>query len=981
MNQLTHPECVSLPVAPSVWLERLLEAATPSAVALVIVDMLESMPGVGSATVLWWLHGASVHESRPIRRLTAAELQLAQLAQHSDRLQSDPDQHLVALRLCRPDPAVLLLRLEVAETDLPRSPLLRLASRQLQRTLDLLDLQHSHNQLERSENLQRALFAISDLAGADLDMPEMLLGIHGIVSTLMYAENFYIVRYAAERDAMRFLYYADVEDTEQPALNVDVALGQRRHSLTWYLIRDGHALMGNVEELQEQVSGPLSVIGPVSDDWLGVPMLREGRVGGALVVQAYEKGVRYSVEDRALLQFVGSHILTALERKQDKDDLERRVRERTLELAKLNQGLKQEVEERQRAERLQAALFHMAQLATADIDQQAFYRQVHAIVGELINAQNFYIALLNDDGSAVSFPYAVDLYDESYPTRPLGRGLSEYVLVHGPQVLDEAGMRAMAADGLIDLPDVGALSLCWLGVPLREGERAIGLVAVQSYTELVTYGAAEQELLGFVASQIANSLQRRRVADSLQRAYAQLEQRVEERTQALRKEIGERERMQQQLHHQVMHDPLTGLPNRDHLRGRLEQSLAVLHSEPARRCALLYIDVDRFKIINDSLGHLAGDKVLREVAARLLTCVRHPDVVARLSGDEFAILLEHVTEPAHASRVAQRVLDALALPLQVAGKELQLSASLGIAIGDHRYHSADELLRDADMALYRAKQLGRKRYELFDDTLAKNVIDELTMEAELRQAMQRDEFEPYLQPISHLDTGEVVGYEALIRWNHPQRGVLAPGAFLKVAEDSGHIEKIDWRLFELACEKLGQLADKQVFITLNISALHLRHADFDRRLIQLLERTGLPPQRVIAEVTEGSLLDDPERVRDILGRLRSAGVGAALDDFGTGYSSLSYLHSLPLRKLKIDRAFVQVLDEDSTSNSSTVVRAILALARALNIQVIAEGIETEVQRRVLRDMGCELGQGFLLDRPAPIGHWLALESASAAATL
>ncbi|MGA0586908.1 bifunctional diguanylate cyclase/phosphodiesterase [Dyella sp. KRB-257] len=960
-------------VSPVAWLERLLEASGPAAVAAVIVDRVRADPTCRAATVLWWLPGQPQPECHPATRPGAAEMALVRRALDSEGLQLDPALSLLTCRLCRPGAAALLVQLDADAAGVPperQLPLawLQLAGRQLQRALELTDLQRSHDRLERSETLQRALLSISDLSGSELEMPDMLLGIHGIVGTLMYAENFFIVRYDAERGTMRFLYYADSED-EAGQPDADMPMARLHGSLTWHLLTGSRPLMGAIEEIDRQLGGTLRPIGPQCRHWLGVPMLRGGVARGALVVQTYEEGIRYSAADRALLQFVGSHILTALERKQGKDDLERRVRERTLELAELNRGLQQQVVERQRAERLQAALFQIAQLATADIDQQTFCQQVHAIVGSLINAKNFFIALVDEASRTLSFPYAVDVTGESYLARPLSRGLSEYVLRHGALVVDRAGMDRMIECGEIDAHSTGTPSICWLGVPLWDGDHAIGLVAVQSYTEQITYGEAEQELLGFVASQIATSLQRRRAADALQHAYAQLELRVHERTHALRQEIGERERVQQQLRHQVMHDPLTGLPNRDHLRERIERSLALVRDTRGARCALLYIDVDRFKVINDSLGHLAGDAVLKEVAQRLQGCVREPDVVARLSGDEFAILLDRVDGPATAAAVADRVLQALGRPLPVAGRELQPSASLGIALGDHRYGQADELLRDADIALYRAKELGRKRYALFDDTLAKNLVDELSMEGELRLALQRDEFQPYLQPICRLQTGERVGYEALLRWHHPERGVLPPGAFLKVAEDCGQIEPIDWQLFERACVALTRLPGHGSFLTFNVSALHLRHADFDQRLLAMIGRSGLAPTRVIVEVTEGSLLDDPERVRGTLERLRQAGVGAALDDFGTGYSSLNYLHSLPLRMLKIDQTFVQALDAGST-NSSTVVEAILALAHALEIQVIAEGIETPRQRALLQDMACELGQGFLLGRPHPLAHWL-----------
>lgn len=959
------------------WLIRLVEATTPNEVATVIAAFVQALAGCRDATVAWTSSGLPrAHRSGGAPDHARIGQARARLAQGAQDVTADGSE--LAVRLLPRERAILLLELEHGQAPEPLlaqlRPFLELADAHLHRAIRLADLEDSHEQLVRSEALQRALFAISDLAGSELDMPEMLKRIHGIISSLMYGENFFIVRSDPQRDTMRFLYYADVEDTDAPDTSHDFPLESIRDSMTWHLLTGGKALMGSLEAIRRQVTGTFSPSGPEAIDWLGVPMLRDGQVHGALVVQSYQAGIGFSEEDRALLEFVGSHVLTALERKQSKDELEERVRLRTQELAAANRGLQQEVLERQRAERLQATLFHLAQLATADIDENAFYEQTHAVVGELINAENFFIALLSDDRKNLVFPYYVDAGVRKAQERPLGRGLSEYVLRSGRPLLGfHDDMAALAERGEVDLQRVGRPAECWLGVPLRVDEEVIGLVTVQSYTPSVGYDQADQELLTFVAMQIANSIHRRRAAASLQRAYAELELRVAERTSELRLEITERERIQDQLKHEVMHDALTGLPNRGFLRDRLERVLSILQREPGRRCALLYLDVDRFKVINDSLGHLAGDTFLKAIAQRLHDCVREPDVVARLSGDEFAILLEDVEIPAAAVAVAQRVLAALSMPLQVAGRELAPSASMGIAIGDNSYVTADEVLRDADIALYRAKEQGRNRYELFDETLAKNVVDVLMMEGELRQALQRDEFEPYLQPFCRLGDGAVVGYEALLRWNHPLLGVLGPADFLKVAQDSGHIESIDWRLFERGCERFLKLPDKDTFLTFNVSALHLRHGDFDARLVRLLERTGLPPWRLIVEVTEGSLLDNPEQVRTMLERLRAIGVGAALDDFGTGYSSLSYLHSLPLRMLKIDRAFVHALGEDEHTTATTVVAAILALARALGIQVIAEGIETPAQCQALLEMGCELGQGYLLGRPAPIGQWLARE--------
>jgi signal transduction histidine kinase len=423
----------------------------------------------------------------------------------------------------------------------------------MQRALEFAELQTSLKRLERSERLEHALFAISDLAGSDRHMPDMLRGIQAIVGTLMYAENFFIVLHDAERDTLRFLYFVDVEDPRPRDPELHIPMKTREHSLTWYVLRDGKPLMGSIEAMRAQVSGPLAYIGAASCDWLGVPMLRDGRVHGAIVVQSYQEGIGFSADDRTLLEYVAHHILTALERKQGKEDLEQRVRLRTVELQR-------EIVERQRAERLQRALFQIAELATADISQGEFYRRVHAVVGELLNAENFYIALLSTDGDSLSFPYFLDGPLRSQPTRPLGRGLSEYVLRRGKPLRATADdIVALAQGGEIDLRVSGSVALCWLGVPLYFGDETIGLIAVQSYDPKVMYGPADQELLSFVASQAANSLHRRRAAETLQQAYALLERRVTERTRDLTETLDQLRETQVELVRQEKLASLGGL--------------------------------------------------------------------------------------------------------------------------------------------------------------------------------------------------------------------------------------------------------------------------------------------------------------------------------------------------------------------------------------------------------------------------------------
>jgi GAF domain-containing protein len=517
-------------------LSRLEDADTPREVAAEIVRLARAEPTCKRAIVLWELDGSRDPQSEPASQPALEDMALVRSAALHAMPVYSLDGDRVAIRLFQAHPAVLLVNIAspadgqrfVQATKAP----LELAGRHLARALELVELRTSLQRLERSERLQRALFAISDLAGSDRDMTIVLRGIHAIVCTLMYAENFIIVLHNAERDTVRFLYFADVADPEPPDSRLEVPMHELEHSLTWYLLRKGKPLMGNTEQLRAQVTGPLTVVGPLSQDWLGVPMLRDGHARGAIVVQSYLQGIGYTADDRTLLEFVGNHILIALERKQGKQDLEQRVRLRTIELAEANKVLQLEIVERQRAERLQKALFQIAELATADISQAEFYHRVHAVVGELLNAENFYIGLLSEDGTSLEFPYYVDATRRGQSSRPLGRGLSEYVIRHGRPLLGRtADIDALARQGEVDLQMAGSRAVCWLGFPLSVGDATIGLITVQSYDPAVVYGPADQELLSFVASQVANSLYRRRAVDSLRQAYAQLKQDARERVQ------------------------------------------------------------------------------------------------------------------------------------------------------------------------------------------------------------------------------------------------------------------------------------------------------------------------------------------------------------------------------------------------------------------------------------------------------------------
>jgi len=825
--------------------------------------------------------------------------------------------------------------------------------------------------LHRSERLQQALYEIADLAGGSLELQDMLRRIHAIVGELMYAANLYIVLYDEHRQTMRFLYFVDRIDPWVNDPGEEMPVTDDENTLTMHLLRSGDAMRGPSADLRLRYDILTSETnGPDSADWLGVPMRRGDHVVGAIVVQNYEKPEVYSDEDRALLAYVAQHILTALDRYEAREQLEQRVQERTAEIQQANRDLQAEVVERQRAQELQRALFRIAELSMTSETLERFYAEIHKVVGGLLYARNFYIAMLSIDGSMLEFPYSVDDRDQMRKPRRVANGLTEYVLRMGkPLLADRARIKRLETEGKVR--SIGTLAHCWLGVPLLYDDKVVGVIAVQSYSPDVAFTSRDQELLTFVAYHIGSSLARKQAQDRLMHAHAGLEQRVSERTRELAEanaelveQIGERMRAERKLTYQATHDALTGLPNRTQLLERLAKAIAVARGNQQACFAVLFLDLDRFKLVNDSAGHAVGDELLIEAARRIVGSVRTGDVVSRLGGDEFAILAESLDGPDMAAELGRRVLAALGAPVWLAGRELFPTASIGIALWHARYDNGEDMLRDADAAMYRAKGDGRDRSVMFDEHMREEATRILDMESDLRRAINSEAFEPFYQPIVQLVTAEPIGHEALLRWRHEQRGLLTPGDFLDVGEDSGLIEQVDWLMY---ARVIADMARYQMpgYVAINVSPRHFRAPDFATRLLDLLDAAQVTPSRLRIEITEVALLDDAPRTSESLNMLREHGVLAQLDDFGTGFSALSYLHRFPIASLKIDRSFVSGLDGDVRTESVAVIRAIVALANSLNIEIIAEGVETQRQRERLHDLGCTYAQGYLFGRPAP----------------
>jgi diguanylate cyclase (GGDEF)-like protein/PAS domain S-box-containing protein len=431
-------------------------------------------------------------------------------------------------------------------------------------------------------------------------------------------------------------------------------------------------------------------------------------------------------------------------------------------------------------------------------------------------------------------------------------------------------------------------------------------------------------------------------------------------------DITDRKLAEQQLHHDAFHDALTGLPNRALFMDHLKLAIARSRRNATTKFAVLYLDLDRFKVINDSLGHTIGDQLLVGIADRLKKNLRPGDTVARLGGDEFTVLIEDIADETESIQVAERIQKELSVPFTLSGREVFTTVSMGIAPSATGYERAEDILRDADTAMYRAKSAGKARYEIFDKAMHARAINLLQMETDMRRALEREEFVLHYQPIVALENFSLRGFEALVRWQHPERGFISPMDFIPVAEETGMIVPLGEWVMREACRQMNQWQkcfplEHPLFITVNLSSKQFSQNALISTFAMILQETGVKPQSVKLEITESVVMENIETATDMLRQLRGLGVKLAIDDFGTGYSSLSYLHRFPIDTLKIDRSFVTRMSENN--ENVEIVRTIVVLAQNLGMDVVAEGVETNEQLVLLQKLGCENGQGYFFSKP------------------
>jgi diguanylate cyclase (GGDEF)-like protein/PAS domain S-box-containing protein len=430
------------------------------------------------------------------------------------------------------------------------------------------------------------------------------------------------------------------------------------------------------------------------------------------------------------------------------------------------------------------------------------------------------------------------------------------------------------------------------------------------------------------------------------------------------RDITQRKLAEERIQYLAQHDTLTDLPNRVLMRDRLNISLA-----QAQRwdqvVAVLLIDLDRFKVLNDTFGPAVGDEILREMAQRLRQCTREGDTVARLGGDEFMVLLPNLASPQGAATVAQKVLQSVAQPLHILGQEIVMSASIGLSLFPNDAKDPDDLIRNADTAMYSAKRMGRSNYQFYTDDLNLQMRERLIIEHGLRLAEQRNELQLLYQPKISLGQGSIMGFEALVRWHHPTLGLIPPARFIPIAEETGLIVQIGEWVLRTACEQVRAWRDEGLHlrVSVNLSARQFRQENLAQTIYRILSETKVPPRYLELEITESDVMENAESAIATLDELKSKGVDISIDDFGTGYSSLSYLKRFPLDVLKIDRSFVR--DVPTNGDDAAIVVAIIALARSMDIRVVAEGVETQSQAEFLNRSGCDFAQGYYFSPPVP----------------
>ncbi|WP_412972699.1 EAL domain-containing protein [Glaciecola sp. MF2-115] len=833
-------------------------------------------------------------------------------------------------------------------------------------------LQNLTEKYKRAEKVQKALFEISELASSVSNLDRLYKAVHDIVSDFMTADNFYVAFFDRGDKNVDFAYFVD--ELDQEVLST-IPYEKIMDGITGYILRNGTSIVMTKENTESVLADTgIQMLGTPPVDLIGVPLKRSTDVIGAMVVQSYTDDVRYDQDDFEVLSFISQHIVTTVDRVKSREVTERTIRERTKQLRSINDDLQEEILERQKVESLQTALFEISELSVAlDDDMPRFYSKLHAILARLISAPNCFVAVLNEEKDKLNFPYFSDELHESADERPLGLGLTEYIIRRGEaSLIDNSKILSLVEEGEVDVSVAQNLmehNNSWLGSPLVIDGEVQGVIGIQTYGKLKDYNHKDLEILRFVSHHIAVAMERRRSAEALKEYNQQLTNKVQERTEELnktneylKKQIEQRKEIELKLIHDAHHDALTDLPNRVMFNSRLELAIANKKRHPENQFAVLFIDLDRFKVINDTMGHHAGDEFLVEVSHRIALCKRGHDLLARLGGDEFVILLDNFEDVKAVEEVASRVINSVSMPFILDGKEMFSGASLGIAHVDSSYASADEVLRDADAAMYQAKSLGRGRYVTFDKSMREKLLEDIQLEVEFRKTLKNKGFDCVLQPVVKLEDESILYFECTLQWHNPTFGKVNREQFWQIAEQCGLTLELNQFLLDGAIGLLNQWQEDAEYanhrIGVSLSVEHLMQRDLVNELISSVKESQFGPNKLLLEFAESALNNRSQFILPAVKKLKRNGFGLILDNFGSGAASLNYLFSYPFEFIKIDERFVQSFTR--SEKNLRFIESVILVAEKVGLIVIAEGISSQSKLEGLKGLGCEYGQGDIL---------------------
>ena len=823
----------------------------------------------------------------------------------------------------------------------------------------------------RSQDIRNALFRVAALSASTTNLEGLYRELHDIVGTFMHAENFFIAIYDREQDLLHFPYFVDAVDP-QPA---SVRPGR---GLTSYVLRTGLPLLARPADFEDLIArGEVERVGADSVDWLGVPLRTGDEIIGVIGLQSYDPAIRFNDDDLDLLGFVSQHIAVAIERRR-RDEALRQSEKRYRQMFDNNRAVKLVIDpldgrivdvNRAAVEfygytREQLRAMKVSDLNTLSDEQirmemsraasrmQSYFEFKHRLANGEIRDVEVYSGPFEAEGKTYLYSIISDATEKRKAESLLRiQGAAIESSMDGIAVIDPSGNIAYVNDSFKKLYGRGEKELVaypWLSLHAVEERNRLHKEIV---TRLVESGQWGGESVGLRrnGAQFPEEMSLTRLEDG---SFVCVVRDVTERTQA-----------EEQIRHLAYHDPLTELPNRLLFRDRL--NVALSHAERHReRLAVLFLDLDRFKVINDSLGHNTGDALLQEVSTRVLDVVRESDTVARLGGDEFTVLLPSLRSQEDAIAIARKIMETVRAPFHIDGRELYVTTSIGVSIFPEDGSQADVLLKNADTAMYQAKENGRNNIQSFNAVVNARTLERLALENGLRQGLARSEFELYYQPIIELATGGLHGCEALLRWNHPEAGLIPPGNFIGLAEETGLMVPIGTWVLEEATRQAARWHEagySNLAIAVNVSGSQIEHPDFRAHVRNAIEMSGINPSLLEVEITESYAMQDPEASAATLQELKKLGVSISVDDFGTGYSSLSYLKRFPIDTLKIDASFVRDMNDDL--DTAEIVNAIVAMGHNLRLQIVAEGVELPDHRARLLESRCDRAQGYYYSPP------------------